>query len=221
MPADIKRPLPMPMLRSALDRSLYAPAPPPRTCPSGVRRPAGHVPQHHRAKRPCSTRCAEMLGLIVDRPRHRIPAIGLVSSRRHVEIAVVVQRMINAEVAGVMFTADPVSGDRKTILVDASSGLGEAVVSGLVLLITMCWTTRATSGIFSRDAARSSSRAAAAGGVVREAGGTDDAQRLPDSVACRAGTAGHDESPRHFGRPQDIEWAYADRTRSGCCRRGP
>ena len=48
-----------------------------------------------------------------------------------VKIAVVVQRMINAEIAGVMFTADPVSGDRKTILVDASNGLGEAVVSGL------------------------------------------------------------------------------------------
>ena len=49
-----------------------------------------------------------------------------------VGIAVVIQRMINAEVAGVMFTADPVSGDRETIVVDASSGLGEAVVSGLV-----------------------------------------------------------------------------------------
>jgi rifampicin phosphotransferase len=34
--------------------------------------------------------------------------------------------MITAEVAGVMFTADPVSGDRETIVVDASSGLGEA-----------------------------------------------------------------------------------------------
>jgi phosphoenolpyruvate synthase/pyruvate phosphate dikinase len=47
-----------------------------------------------------------------------------------VRIAVVLQPMITAEVAGVMFTADPVSGDRETIVVDASSGLGEAVVSG-------------------------------------------------------------------------------------------
>src|SRR3954451_6695462 len=49
-----------------------------------------------------------------------------------VMIAVVVQRMINAEVAGVMFTADPVSGNRETIMIEASRGLGEAVVSGLV-----------------------------------------------------------------------------------------
>jgi rifampicin phosphotransferase len=49
-----------------------------------------------------------------------------------VRIAVVLQPMITAEVAGVMFTADPVSGDRETIVVDASSGLGEAVVSGLM-----------------------------------------------------------------------------------------
>ena len=39
---------------------------------SGVRRPAGYVPQHHR-RRARARRCAEMLGLIVDRPRHRIP----------------------------------------------------------------------------------------------------------------------------------------------------
>jgi rifampicin phosphotransferase len=49
-----------------------------------------------------------------------------------IQIAVVVQRMINAEVAGVMFTADPVSSVRERIVVDASTGLGEAVVSGLV-----------------------------------------------------------------------------------------
>jgi pyruvate,water dikinase len=49
-----------------------------------------------------------------------------------VKIAVVVQSMINAEVAGVMLTADPVSGDRNTIMVDAATGLGEAAVSGLV-----------------------------------------------------------------------------------------
>src|SRR5919197_6375147 len=49
-----------------------------------------------------------------------------------VSIAVVVQRMVDAETAGVMFTANPVTGDRTQIVVDASSGLGEAVVSRLV-----------------------------------------------------------------------------------------
>ncbi len=46
-----------------------------------------------------------------------------------VVIAVVVQRMAGADVAGVMFTADPVTGDRSQVVVDAAAGLGEAVVS--------------------------------------------------------------------------------------------
>src|SRR5919107_653576 len=49
-----------------------------------------------------------------------------------VPLAVVVQRMVDAQVAGVLFTADPVSGRRTRAVVDASPGLGEAVVSGAV-----------------------------------------------------------------------------------------
>lgn len=51
---------------------------------------------------------------------------------REVSIAVVVQEMVDTETAGVMFTADPVTGARDRIVVDAGAGLGEAVVSGLV-----------------------------------------------------------------------------------------
>ena len=126
-----------------------------------------------------------------------------------VKIAVVIQRMINAEVAGVMFTADPVSGDRKTILVDASSGLGEAVVSGLVTPDHYVLDDAGNVRNFQQGRREVVIRSAAAGGVVREAGGTDDTQRLPDSVLAelaQLGTIG----ARHFGRPQDIEWAYAD-----------
>ena len=49
-----------------------------------------------------------------------------------VRLAVVVQRMVDAQVAGVLFTADPVSGRRTRAVLDASPGLGEAVVSGMV-----------------------------------------------------------------------------------------
>src|SRR4051812_38625823 len=49
-----------------------------------------------------------------------------------VKLAVVVQRMIAADVAGVMFTANPVTGARDETIVEASAGLGEALVSGLV-----------------------------------------------------------------------------------------
>ena len=51
---------------------------------------------------------------------------------RVVRLAVVVQRMVAAETAGVLFTADPVTGRRRRIVINASYGLGEAVVSGLV-----------------------------------------------------------------------------------------
>src|SRR5215208_829266 len=49
-----------------------------------------------------------------------------------VRLAVVVQRLIDAAVAGVVFTANPLTGKRRETVVDASPGLGEAVVSGLV-----------------------------------------------------------------------------------------
>jgi rifampicin phosphotransferase len=51
---------------------------------------------------------------------------------RSVFLSVVVQEMVFPEVSGIMFTADPVTGHRKTISIDASFGLGEALVSGLV-----------------------------------------------------------------------------------------
>src|SRR5215211_3097198 len=51
---------------------------------------------------------------------------------RGVRLAVVVQRMIDATVAGVLFTANPVTGRRHQAVIDANPGLGEAVVSGMV-----------------------------------------------------------------------------------------
>lgn len=51
---------------------------------------------------------------------------------RHVYLSVVVQRMIYPEISGILFTADPVNGNRRVISIDASFGLGEAIVSGLV-----------------------------------------------------------------------------------------
>ncbi|RME13161.1 MAG: phosphoenolpyruvate synthase, partial [Ardenticatenia bacterium] len=53
-------------------------------------------------------------------------------AHRDVALAVVVQRMIAADVSGIMFTADPLTGHRHTLAIDASFGLGEALVSGLV-----------------------------------------------------------------------------------------
>src|SRR5437016_2859313 len=51
---------------------------------------------------------------------------------RKVHMAVVVQQMVFPQAAGILFTADPVTGNRKVASVEASFGLGEALVSGLV-----------------------------------------------------------------------------------------
>jgi rifampicin phosphotransferase len=51
---------------------------------------------------------------------------------RKVYLAVVVQKMVFPQVAGILFTADPVTSSRKVLSIDASFGLGEALVSGLV-----------------------------------------------------------------------------------------
>lgn len=51
---------------------------------------------------------------------------------RKVQLAVVIQQMISPEASGILFTADPITSNRKSLSIDASFGLGEALVSGLV-----------------------------------------------------------------------------------------
>jgi phosphohistidine swiveling domain-containing protein len=126
-----------------------------------------------------------------------------------VKIAVVVQRMINADVAGVMFTADPVSGDRNTIVVDASSGLGEAVVSGLVTPDHYVLDDQGHVQDYQPGRRELVVRSAAGGGVIHEPGDSGRTQRLPESALTELANLGTTVA-RHFGRPQDIEWAYAD-----------
>ncbi|MGN6421647.1 MAG: phosphoenolpyruvate synthase [Pseudobacter sp.] len=62
---------------------------------------------------------------VIYRIRHNI-------DHRQVRLAVIIQEMLFPQVSGILFTADPVSSNRKVISIDASFGLGEAMVSGLV-----------------------------------------------------------------------------------------
>ena len=50
----------------------------------------------------------------------------------HIYLSVIIQRMVFPKAAGILFTADPVTSNRKVLSIDASFGLGEAIVSGLV-----------------------------------------------------------------------------------------
>ncbi|MBI3732735.1 MAG: phosphoenolpyruvate synthase [Chloroflexi bacterium] len=129
-----------------------------------------------------------------------------------VALAVVVQQMIPAEVSGIVFTANPVTGHRGEIVIDASFGLGEAIVSGLVE--PDHYVVRADDGRITTRQLGSKSLTI----VPRSGGGTDTVteqvsdsarQALPDPlIAQLARTA--QRVAAHYDSPQDIEWALAD-----------
>lgn len=130
-----------------------------------------------------------------------------------VRIAVVVQRLVESDVAGVMFTADPVSGSRDRYVIDASPGLGEAVVSGRVT--PDHYVTDPDGRIRDWTAGRREVVIRSTGTGTVETTAPADAEDpapapvLPAEVIaelCRHATI----VAEHFGRPQDIEWTWAD-----------
>lgn len=127
-------------------------------------------------------------------------------------IAVVVQRMVPSEISGVMFTVDPASGNRETLVIEAVLGQGEAIVSGMVEPDTYHVTRR---GLTVLSARAGYQRFA----ILRGADGHDLRMELDDATAAarilddqriceiaRLGIA----TEQHYGQPQDIEWAIAD-----------
>ncbi|WNI20513.1 rifamycin-inactivating phosphotransferase [Streptomyces sp. ITFR-16] len=129
---------------------------------------------------------------------------------RTVRMAVVVQRMVFPQAAGILFTADPVTGHRKVTTVDAGFGLGEALVSGLVNPDVF----KVRDGEIVDRAIAAKRRAVHA----RPDGGTEevaiDPQRqeqpaLTDEQVVRLVELGR-RIEAHFGSPQDIEWCLAD-----------
>ncbi|MEU5286820.1 rifamycin-inactivating phosphotransferase [Streptomyces sp. NPDC020755] len=129
---------------------------------------------------------------------------------RTVHMAVVVQRMVFPRASGVLFTADPVTGNRKVATVDAGFGLGEALVSGLVNpdVFTVRDGEVTTRTIAAKERAV---EALPAGGTREVAVGTQQRDRpaLTDEQAVRLVGLGR-RIEAHFGRPQDIEWCLVD-----------
>jgi phosphohistidine swiveling domain-containing protein len=123
-----------------------------------------------------------------------------------VRMAAVVQAMVPADTAGVMLTANPVTGARDEILVDASSGLGEAVVSGLVTPDRYVLGAHGEVRQWTEGRREVVVRGAPGGGVTRDTPGADAARRLPARVLAELAAAGVTVAG-HFGQPQDIEWA--------------
>jgi len=131
---------------------------------------------------------------------------------RKVHLSVVVQKMVFPQAAGILFTADPVTSNRKVLSIDASFGLGEAMVSGLVNadLYKVCNGRIIDKKISTKKLAI----------YALKDGGTKEQEIEPEQQNRQALT---DEQilqlerigrqiEEHFGRPQDIEWCLASDT---------
>jgi pyruvate,water dikinase len=125
-------------------------------------------------------------------------------------LAVVVQQMVPAEVAGVLFTANPLSGLRSQTAIDATYGLGEALVSGQVEPDHYEVDTRHAE-ITARKLGSKSLviRGRAGGGTLHEALPDGGNQALPDGEVLALAQLGQ-RVAAFYGQPQDIEWAWAD-----------
>ncbi|MEH1861872.1 MAG: phosphoenolpyruvate synthase [Nostoc sp.] len=131
---------------------------------------------------------------------------------RKVHLSVVVQKMVFPQVAGILFTADPVTSNRKVLSIDASFGLGEAIVSGFVNadIYKVCNGKVIDKKISTKKLAI----------YALKDGGTKEQeieqqrqnrQALTDQQIVQLERIGR-KIEEHFGRPQDIEWCLVDDT---------
>ncbi|WP_255768804.1 PEP/pyruvate-binding domain-containing protein [Pseudarthrobacter sulfonivorans] len=127
-----------------------------------------------------------------------------------VRLAVVVQRMVEADAAGVMFTANPANGRRDQTVISAAWGLGESVVSGTVTTDDMV-VDAGTGRVLSRRTADKEVMTVYAERGTQEQPVAAARRREPvldDAAAARLADLGT-RIAGHFGMPQDIEWARA------------
>ena len=128
-----------------------------------------------------------------------------------VHLAVVVQQMVNASVAGVLFTANPLTGRRQQAVIDANPGLGEAVVSGAVTPDHFVVNTN-TGEIVERHLGEKRLLVRALPGGGTEQHKLTDADMTfclaDEQIATLAQLGKRVEA--HFGAPQDTEWAIDD-----------
>ncbi|HEX6419484.1 MAG TPA: phosphoenolpyruvate synthase [Acidimicrobiales bacterium] len=127
-------------------------------------------------------------------------------------IAVVVQRMVDSATSGVMFTADPASGDRDRMVIEAAFGLGEVVVGGQVEPDTYVVAKDGPRVLQAHIGMKSQK-------IVRGPEGHDlrldvpvdeQSRRVLDEDALTALARLGIEIERHYGVPQDVEFAIAD-----------
>jgi len=130
-------------------------------------------------------------------------------SQQEISLAVVVQRMVPSEASGVLFSANPLSGKRDETVIDATLGLGEALVSGMVE--PDHYVVDAAHGRILKKtlgAKALSVRGVSGGGTQTVDECAANVQALPDEQILALAALGQ-QAERFFGGPQDMEWAWA------------
>ena len=131
---------------------------------------------------------------------------------RNVRLSVVVQRMIVPQASGIMFTADPVTSNRRVLSIEASFGLGEALVAGLVNADH--YQVRDGQVIDKQVSTKKLAiHALPEGGTEARAIAPEQQNRqvLSDEQIRQLAQLGR-KIEAHYGHPQDIEWCLADDT---------
>jgi len=129
---------------------------------------------------------------------------------RKIQMSVIVQTMVFSQASGILFTADPVTSNRKVLSIDATFGLGESVVAGVVNVDNY----KVCNGKIVDKRISAKTRAVYA---VKDGGTAEsevehpfrDTQTLTDDQILALEHIGR-KIERHFNAPQDIEWCLAD-----------
>jgi phosphohistidine swiveling domain-containing protein len=131
---------------------------------------------------------------------------------RSVQLAVVVQTLIDPDVSGILFTADPITGNRYIASIDAGFGLGEALVSGLISADLYRVDMRSREVLLARPGSKAFAiRSVPGGGTRREAlpESQREARALSDEQVRALAEVGARVQSFYGGAPQDVEWCIA------------
>lgn len=132
--------------------------------------------------------------------------------KEKVSLAVVVQMMIEGDVSGVLFTVNPSNQNRKEMMINASYGLGESIVSGIVTPDTIIW-NREANKIKNKMLGNKeiSIVYGNANGTIQIDNEEEKRKRFAISDKQIEGlTKVAEQIEKHYGYPQDIEWAIQD-----------
>ncbi len=132
---------------------------------------------------------------------------------RVVRLSVVVQRLVNPDVSGILFTADPISGHRGIVSIDAGFGLGEALVSGLISADLYRVDRKKRVILLAQPGDKAFAIRSVPGGGTRQEKLSDDKRRaraLDDKQVLALADIAERVEAHYGGVPQDIEWCIAE-----------